>query len=89
MNTLHLVFNHLGLESCKRLMAETDQIMLIGDGVYQFKSDLKGFDPNYVFVLEEDYSARGLKTNNDQNMISYDQMVELCTQCAPIVSWHE
>jgi len=89
MNTLHLVFNRLGLKSCERLKSEGDQIILIGDGVYQPQSDLTDFESHKVFRLEEDYLARGLKDDKTHRLISYDQMVELCTECAPIVSWHE
>ncbi len=89
MNTLHLVFNRLGLQSCERLKSEGDQVILLGDGVYQPQSDLTGFESHKVFTLEEDYLARGLKDDKNHKLISYDQMVELCTECAPIVSWHE
>ena len=88
MNTLHLIFNQVGLKSCARLKASGDQVILIGDGVYHFQSDLAGFDQERLFTLEDDYLARGLPPNKALNLISYAQMVDLCTKCAPIVSWH-
>ena len=88
MNTLHLIFNQVGLKSCERLKANEDQVILIGDGVYQFQSDLAGFDQKGLFILEDDYLARGLPPDEALNLISYTQMVDLCAKCAPIVSWH-
>ena len=88
MNTLHLIFNHVGLKSCERLKCKGDQVILIGDGVYHFQSDLVEFDQEGLFILEDDYLARGLPPNETLNLISYAQMVDLCTKCAPIVSWH-
>jgi len=88
MNTLHLIFNQVGLKSCERLKASGDQVILIGDGVYHLQSDLAGFDQDGLFILEDDYLARGLPPNEALNLISYAKMVDLCAKYAPIVSWH-
>ena len=88
MNTLHLIFNQAGLKSCVTLKGDEDQVILIGDGVYQFQSDLAGFDQKGLFILEDDYLARGLPPDEALNLITYTQMVDLCAKCTPIVSWH-
>ena len=89
MKTLHLVFNGSGLRSCQNLKRSEDIMLLVGDGTYHSESDQEDLEIENIFTLKEDYSARGLNKNKAINLISYDQMVELCVRCSPIVSWHE
>ena len=89
MKTLHLVFNGSGLRSCQNLKSSEDLVILMGDGTYNSESDQEDLEIESTFTLKEDYSARGLNKSKAINLISYDQMVELCVRCSPIVSWHE
>ena len=89
MKTLHLVFNGSGLRSCQNLKRSEDIMLLMGDGTYHSESDQEDLEIESTFTLKEDYSARGLNKSKAINLISYDQMVELCVRCSPIVSWHE
>ena len=88
MSALHLIFNQQGLASCELLKTDQDKVILLGDGVYcaiGAPSDDKSFQ---FHILKDDFDARGLKTEKEFCFVSYDQMVELCTQSTPIVSWN-
>ena len=88
MSTLHLIFNQEGLTSCKRLKAEQDKMILLGDAVYCAPTISLAGEFSQFHILKDDFDARGLKTEKEICFVSYDQMVELCTQSAPIVSWN-
>ena len=88
MSALHLIFNQEGLTSCKRLKAEKDKMILLGDAVYCAPAMSLAGEISQFHILKDDFDARGLKTEEEFYFISYDQMVELCVQCAPIVSWN-
>ena len=88
MSTLHLIFNQEGLTSCKRLKAEKDKMILLGDAVYCAPSMSLAGEISQFHILRDDFDARGLKTEQEFNFVSYGQMVELCTQSTPIVSWN-
>ena len=88
MSTLHLVFNQEGLTSCKRLKAKQDKMILLGDAVYCAPTMLLAGEISQFHILKDDFDARGLETEKELCFVSYDQMVELCTQSAPIVSWN-
>ncbi len=77
MNSLHLVFNAAGLDSCLKLRNQQDEIVLLGDAVFhdeeaQFKA------------IAEDCVLRGV---SHTNTIGMDDLVELTTAHSPIVSW--
>ena len=88
MSTLHLIFNQEGLISCKRLKAKQDNMILLGDAVYCASTMSLAGEISQVHILKDDFDARGLKTYKERCFVSYDQMVELCAQSAPIVSWN-
>ncbi len=88
MSTLHLVFNQEGLTSCRRLIAKQDKMILLGDAVYCATTMLLAGEISQFHILKDDFDARGLKTEKELCFVSYDQMVELCAQSAPIVSWN-
>ena len=88
MSTLHLIFNQEGLNSCKRLKAEQDKMILLGDAVYCAPAMSLDGEISQFHILIDDFDARGLKTEKEFCFVSYDQMVELCTQSTPIVSWN-
>ena len=89
MKTLHFVFNGSGLRSCQNLKSSEDLVVLMGDGTYYLEFDQDDLEIENTYTLEEDYSARGLNKSKTINLISYDEVVELCVRCSPIVSWHE
>ena len=88
MSTLHLIFNQEGLTSCKRLKTEQDKMILLGDAVYCAATISLAGEISQFHILKDDFDARGLKTEKEFRFVSYDQMVELCTQSTPIVSWN-
>jgi len=88
MSALHLIFNQEGLTSCKRLKAEKDKVILLGDAVYCAPTISPTGEISQFHILKDDFDARGLKTEKEFCFVSYDQMVELCAQSTPIVSWN-
>ena len=88
MSALHLIFNQEGLTSCKRLKAEKDKMILLGDAVYCAPAMSLTGEISQFHILRDDFDARVLKTEKEFSFVSYDQMVELCTQSTPIVSWN-
>ena len=88
MSSLHLIFNQQGLASCKRLKTEQDKMILLGDAVYCAPTISLAGEISQFHILKDDFDARGLKTERDFRFVSYDQLVELCTQSTPIVSWN-
>ena len=88
MSTLHLVFSHEGLISCKRLKAEQDKMILLGDAVYCAPAISLTDEISQFHILKDDFDARGLKREKEFCFVSYNQMVELCAQSTPIVSWN-
>ena len=88
MSSLHLIFNQQGLASCKRLKTEQDKMILLGDAVYCAPTISLAGEISQFHILKDDFDARGLKTEKEFRFVSYDQMVELCAQSTPIVSWN-
>ena len=88
MSSLHLIFNQQGLTSCKRLKTEQDKMILLGDAVYCAPTISLAGENSQFHILNDDFDARGLKTQKELRFVSYDQMVELCTRSTPIVSWN-
>ena len=88
MSSLHLIFNQQGLTSCKRLKTEQDKMILLGDAVYCAPMISLAGEISQFHILKDDFDARGLKTEKEFRFVSYDQLVELCTQSTPIVSWN-
>ena len=88
MSSLHLIFSREGLTSCKRLKTEHDKMILLGDAVYCASAISLAGEISQFHILRDDFDARGLKTEKEFCFVSYDQMVELCTQSTPIVSWN-
>mgnify|MGYP003315811730 CR=1 FL=1 len=88
MSALHLIFSQQGLASCELLKTDQDKVILLGDGVY-CAITAPSADRSFQFhILKDDFDARGLKAKKGLCFISYDQMVELCAQSTPIVSWN-
>ena len=88
MSSLHLIFNQQGLTSCQRLKIEQDKMILLGDAVYCAPTISLAGEISQFHILKDDFDARGLKTEKEFRFVTYDQMVELCTQSTPIVSWN-
>ncbi|WP_126993192.1 sulfurtransferase complex subunit TusB [Thermosipho globiformans] len=57
---------------------EEDSIVLIQDGVYWNLQDLSSLTKANVYILKEDFLARGYKEDEAKyNLIDYDGFVEL------------
>lgn len=83
--TLHLVFSQTGYATCEIRCTEKDVIVLLGDGVYV--QDKPPVDVSVV-VLEQDMLARGISTTNIA-AIDYADLVGLCEQYSPVMSWND
>ena len=89
MSALHLIFSQQGLVSCELLKTDQDKVILLGDGVY-CAIGAPSADKSFQFhILKDDFDARGLEAQKSLRFISYDQMVDLCVQNTPIVSWYD
>ena len=85
MSALHLVFSPAGWRACEPRRASGDAIVLLGDGVY-VSSQARAGDAH---VLEEDLTIRGLAAPADASLITYGDLVDLCAQHTPVVSWQD
>lgn len=83
--SLHLVFSTSGWRSCRVRLAHADAVVLLGDGVYAAHQA----EHSAVHVLEEDAHIRGIAVDAKHTLISYDELVALCTQYQPVVSWND
>lgn len=83
--TLHLVFSQTGYAICEIRCAEKDVIVLLGDGVYV--QDNPPVDVSVV-VLEQDMLVRGISTSGF-SAIDYADLVGLCEQHSPVMSWND
>ena len=83
--TLHLVFSPAGWSSCQLRLSTSDSVILLGDGVYVAGQ----IEQPQISVVGEDLEIRGCKAPARASVIDYQDMVELCTQHNPIVSWND
>lgn len=86
MNTLHLVFTLEGLVSCQKLKTAGDNIVLMGDSTYSIHNhpEVEG-----LFALADDSNCRGIQPPTKVVLISYEELVDLCVNYSPVVSWNE
>ena len=82
--SLHLVFSQSGWLSCEVMRAPEDPVVFIGDGAYSARHKISG----NVFVIAQDLAIRGIHAGADIQPVDYPDLVTLCTQHAPIVSWN-
>ena len=87
MATLHIVNKAAALDSCLSLVGERDAVLLIEDGVYAARHNLRVTAS--LHVLESDLQARGLagRVDAEFQILSYDGFVRLVEQYSPIVTW--
>ena len=83
--TLHLVFSSNGWQACQLRRQGNDAVVLLGDGVYVAQQA----ESTDVHVLAEDAHIRGVSTDASTTSISYDELVVLCTEYQPVVSWND
>ena len=83
--SLHLVFSTSGWRSCRARLAHADAVVLLGDGVYTANQA----ENSAVHVLEEDAQIRGVAVDAKHTLISYEELVTLCTEYQPVVSWND
>lgn len=83
--TLHLVFSTTGLSSCQSRQGKDDKVVLIGDGAYAARRA----DVLPIFALAEDLQVRGVQPADGVLVIEYVELIELCTEHNPIVSWRD
>ncbi len=87
MAILHIVNRAATLGDCLKIVAATDAILLIEDGVYAGRMPSK--TQARVYALREDVLARGLtdRLPADVDVVGYDEFVQLACDHQPIVSW--
>ncbi len=85
--SLHLVYSRRGLAACSARAQADDVVVLLGDGTYAAAGMAEFPIPTY-HILQEDLTSRGLSANSDL-CIDYADLVELCIQHNPIVSWSD
>ena len=83
--SLHLVYSAGGWRACQARLGANDSVVLMGDGTYVATTD----NSAGLNVLEQDAHIRGIRVDPAHTCISYDQLVVLCTQHHPIVSWND
>jgi len=63
--------------------------VLIGDGVYAYHAQEHADVPANVHIVAEDAHIRGLKTLPQHLQIGYDDLVALCADHQPVISWND
>jgi len=96
MSTLHILSHspHASdrLDSCLRLLAEGDGLLLCGDAVYalapgsRLQAQLQALAPAHLYALAEDLQARGLQATPAQ-ALDYPGFVERCTAYDKVNGW--
>jgi tRNA 2-thiouridine synthesizing protein B len=91
MSTLHVVshspFTDGRLDSCLRVCASKDAILLCGDGAYGLHTpdlQIKGVK---VFVLAEDMQARNLPLPDWADSVDYPGFVQLSLDYDKVNTW--
>ena len=82
--SIHLVFSKQGWQSCEPLLNADDQVIFLGDGVYVAATATFA----NVQVLNEDLMVRGLSHLERVRVIDYTELVQLCAEHTPCVSWN-
>jgi len=83
--SLHLVFSSRGWRACEPRLQPADAVVLLGDGVYVAGTH----QTSSLYVLSEDAHIRGLRFDTRHTPISYEELVALCTEYQPVVSWND
>ena len=77
---------------CLAGLAKDDTLLLAGDGVYALHMvDLLTrlqAATTQVFVLSDDRERRLPDVTHALTELSYEQWVQLCIDCTPMVSWY-
>ena len=100
MSTLHTInkspFDRNSLDSCLRVISDSDAILFIEDGVYaatgtSFADAVKAAaNSNSVYVLGPDLSARGMREDGiveGVKVVDYEGFVDLVTEYDKVNSW--
>ena len=101
MSTLHTInkspFDRNSLDSCLRVISDSDAILFIEDGVYaatagtSFSNAVKAAAKSHaVYVLGPDLSARGMKEDGiveGVKVVDYEGFVDLVTENDKVNSW--
>ncbi len=101
MSTLHTInkspFDRNSLDSCLRVISDSDAILFIEDGVYaatagtSFASAVKAAAKSHaVYVLGPDLSARGMKEDGiveGVKVVDYEGFVDLVAESDKVNSW--
>ena len=87
MATLHIVNTAAALDSCLPLLSDNDAVLLIEDGAYAARRELRVSAS--LHVLESDLRARGLSGRTDAafQIETYDGFVRLVERHSPVVTW--
>ncbi len=87
MGALHLVSTANALDNALQVAASDDALVLLEDGVYAVTRQEVETAVCAMHAIAQDLTLRGLAPQPTLNCISYDELVELCTQHSPITTW--
>ncbi|MEM9622375.1 MAG: sulfurtransferase complex subunit TusB [Pseudomonadota bacterium] len=87
---LHLVYSIRGFSACHPRLQQEDVVVLLADGVYCAVNPTAADNTQNadLRVMTDDLEIRGLTTVSGKR-IDYPDLVELCTQHTPIISWND
>jgi tRNA 2-thiouridine synthesizing protein B len=84
-------FSHLALQHCLQRIHSNDGVLLTQDAVYAVMHQslhAKLAELHSVYVLKDDIEARAVVLeNNNIQIITYAEFVELCTTYDKVISW--
>ena len=99
---IHLVQRSIALKACQKVAASNDIIVLLGEGVAALggsSAALGGSSaesseqnrPENLHATTEDINQRGLadRVSDGVTLISDSQLVSLCAEHSPVVSWNQ
>ena len=92
---IHLVQRSIALEACLKVAAPTDVIVLLGEGVTALGGSSAALSeqshPETLHATSEDTVQRGLagRVSHGVTLISDSQLVSLCAEHSPVVSWNQ
>ena len=86
--TLHLIYSVAGFNAAAQRCEHDDAFVLMGDAVYLARPGNTAPRENMV-MLAQDGEVRGIGGQTMVPAIDYPQLIELCVQHHPIVSWND
>ncbi len=90
MSQLYILSNHHSVsELNNELFSDAESLLLIADGVLASLNNTFKESKKIIYALKPDCDSRGITSNIPSyiQLISDDEMVDLCNKAEQIVSW--